>query len=56
MTKRGTAFKSLGGILVLALTTPVYTFGQTGSAPVDPGVRSGPPGGGDPLKGLTREQ
>jgi len=56
MTMRGTAFKSLGGILVLALTTAVYTFGQTGSAPVDPGVRGGPPGGGDPLKGLTADE
>jgi CxxC motif-containing protein (DUF1111 family) len=56
MTLRGTAFKSLGGILVLALATGVYTFGQTRSAPVDPGVRGGPAGAGTPLKGLTADE
>jgi hypothetical protein len=48
--------KSLGGILVLALATRVYTFGQTRSAPVDPGVRGGPAGAGTPLKGLTADE
>jgi hypothetical protein len=56
MTLRGTVFKSLGGILVLALTTGVHTFGQTRSAPVDPGVRGGPAGAGTPLKGLTADE
>jgi CxxC motif-containing protein (DUF1111 family) len=52
----GTAFKSLGGTLVLALTTSVYTFGQSRSAPIDTGVRGGPAGGGAPLKGLTADE
>ena len=39
-----------GGIVAVALTTSVYTFGQTGSAPVDPGVRGGPAGAGAPTK------
>jgi CxxC motif-containing protein (DUF1111 family) len=56
MTHRGTAFKSLGGILVLALITSIYTFGQTRSAPIDPGVRGGPAGGGTPLKGLAADE
>jgi CxxC motif-containing protein (DUF1111 family) len=56
MTLRGTVFKSLSGILVLALTTAVCTFGQTRSAPVDPGVRGGPAGAGTPLQGLTADE
>ena len=34
----GIAQKSFGGIVALALTSGAYTFGQTRSAPVDPGV------------------
>jgi len=45
-----------GGIVAVALTTSVYTFGQTGSAPVDPGVRGGPAGAGAPLQGLTADE
>jgi CxxC motif-containing protein (DUF1111 family) len=45
-----------GGIVAVALTTSVYTFGQTRSAPVDPGVRGGPPGAGTPLKDLTADE
>jgi hypothetical protein len=56
MTHRGTVFKSLGGILVLALITSIYTFGQTRSAPIDPGVRGGPAGAGAPLNGLTADE
>jgi len=56
MTHRGTAFKSLGGVLVLALITSIYTFGQTRSAPIDPGVRGGPAGAGAPLNGLTADE
>src|SRR5258708_5264131 len=55
-TLRGTLFKRLGGILVLALTTGVYTCGQTRSSAVDPGVRGGPAGAGTPLKGLTADE
>jgi CxxC motif-containing protein (DUF1111 family) len=56
MILRGTAFKSLGSILVLALSTGVYTFGQTRSTPIDPGVRGGPAGAGAPLKSLTADE
>ena len=50
------ARKSFGGIVAVALTTGVYAFGQTRSAPVDPGVRGGPAGAGTPLKGLTADE
>src|SRR5258706_5942207 len=50
------ARKSFGGIVAVALTTGVYAFGQTSSAPVDPGVRGGPAGAGTPLKGLTADE
>ena len=56
MTLREIAFKSLGSTLVLALATSVCTFGQSRSAPIDPGVRGGPAGGGAPLKGLTADE
>src|SRR6266516_4496016 len=56
MTLRGIARKSFGGIVAVALTTGVYAFGQTSSAPVDPGVRGGPAGAGTPLKGLTADE
>ena len=52
----GTAFKSLRRILVLTLTTGIYTLAQTKSGPVDPGVRGGPAGAGTPLKGLTADE
>ena len=50
------ARKSFGGIVAVALTTGVYAFGQTRSAPVDPGVRGGPAGAGTPLKSLTADE
>jgi CxxC motif-containing protein (DUF1111 family) len=56
MTLWGTVFRSLGGILVLALIASIYTFGQTRPAPIDPGVRGGPAGAGTPLKGLTADE
>jgi CxxC motif-containing protein (DUF1111 family) len=56
MTLRGIARMSFGGIVAVALTTGVYTFGQTRSAPVDPGVRGAPAGAGTPLKGLTADE
>jgi CxxC motif-containing protein (DUF1111 family) len=56
MTHWGTAFKSLGGILVLALIASFCTLGQTRPAPVDPGVRGGQAGAGTPLKGLTTDE
>ena len=56
MTLREIAFKSLGSTLVLALATSVCAFGQSRSAPIDPGVRGGPAGGGAPLKGLTADE
>jgi len=56
MMLRGIARKSFGGMVAVSLTTGVYTFGQTRSAPVDPGVRGGPAGAGTPLKGLTADE
>jgi len=53
---RGTVFKNLGGILVLALTSGVCALAQSRSAPVDPGVRGGAAGAGSPLKGLTADE
>ena len=50
------ALKSFGGIVAVALTSCVYTSGQTRSGPVDPGVRGGPTGAGTPLKGLTADE
>jgi hypothetical protein len=55
MTLRGIARKSFGAIVAAALAMGVYTFGQTRSAPVDPGVRGGP-ARGTPLKGLTADE
>jgi CxxC motif-containing protein (DUF1111 family) len=56
MTLGGTVFKSLCCVLVLALTTSIYTLAHTKSGPVDPGVRGGPAGAGTPLKGLTADE
>jgi hypothetical protein len=56
MTLGTIARKSFGGIVAVALTTGVHAFGQTRSAPVDPGVRGGPAGAGTPLKGLTADE
>src|SRR6516162_9944665 len=50
------ARRSFGGIVAVALTTGVYAFAQTSSAPVDPGVRGGPAGAGTPLKSLTADE
>jgi len=48
--------KSLRGILTLALITCGCALGQTRSAPVDPGMRSGTAGAGGPLPGLTADE
>jgi len=56
MTLGRVARKSFGGIVAVALTAGVCTFGQTRSVPVDPGVRGGPAGAGTPLKGLTADE
>jgi CxxC motif-containing protein (DUF1111 family) len=56
MIFRGIARKGFGAIVAVTLTTGVYAFGQTRSAPVDPGVRGGPAGAGNPLKGLTADE
>jgi CxxC motif-containing protein (DUF1111 family) len=44
------------GIVALALTAGTSAFGQSRSAPVDPGVRGGPPASGAPLNGLTADE
>jgi len=56
MAFRGIARKSSAAIVAVALSVGVYAFGQAKSAPVDPGVRGGPAGGGTPLKGLTADE
>jgi CxxC motif-containing protein (DUF1111 family) len=56
MTLRRVARISFGAIVTVALAMGVYTFGQTTSAPVDPGVRGGPTGAGGPLNGLTADE
>ncbi|HKI12133.1 MAG TPA: di-heme oxidoredictase family protein [Candidatus Acidoferrum sp.] len=56
ITLRGVVCKGLGAIVAVALTLGVNAFGQTKSAPVDPGVRGGPAGAGTPLKGLTADE
>ena len=56
ITLRGMVCKSFGGIVAVALTMGVHTFGQAKSAAVDPGVRGGPAGAGTPLKGLTADE
>ena len=56
MMLRRAALKSFVGIVVLALAACVYASGQTKAGPVDPGVRGGPAGAGDPLKGLTPDE
>lgn len=66
MTFRRVARVSFGATVVAVLATSVFTFGQSKpsltksgeikSAPVDPGVRGGPAGGGTPLHGLTADE
>ncbi len=48
--------KSLSPILTVALITCGYAFGQTRSAPTDPGVRGGAAGAGGPPQGLTADE
>ena len=50
------ALKSFAGIIAVVLATCLYTFGQSKSAPVDPGVRGGPKGAGAALQGLTADE
>jgi len=57
MTTLGRSARRIcGGIVAIALTSCFYALGQTKKAPVDPGVRGGPAGGGGPLKGLTADE
>jgi CxxC motif-containing protein (DUF1111 family) len=44
------------GIVAVAFTAGTSAFGQSRSAPADPGVRGGPPGSGAPLNGLTADE
>ena len=43
-------------MLTVAMITSGYALGQTGSGPVDPGVRGGAAGAGTPLPGLTADE
>ncbi|HUI55648.1 MAG TPA: di-heme oxidoredictase family protein [Bryobacteraceae bacterium] len=45
-----------GAAVAAVLATCVSMWGQTGTAPVDPGVRGGQPGAGGPLNGLTKDE
>lgn len=56
MSLRGIVCASVVGIVALALSASISTFGQTKSGPVDPGVRGGAPGAGGPLPGLTADE
>jgi len=53
-TLRRIASNSLAGIMVAVLASCVHPVGQTLAK--DPGVRSGPPGAGSPLNGLTADE
>ncbi|MFZ0684160.1 MAG: di-heme oxidoredictase family protein [Terriglobales bacterium] len=50
------ALKTVYAIVALVLIAAPNLFGQGKSAPVDPGVRSGPSGAGGPLKNLTADE
>jgi CxxC motif-containing protein (DUF1111 family) len=56
MALRRVVLKIVGGVVCLAVVANVNVSGQTKAAPVDPGVRGGPPGAGAPLKGLTADE
>src|SRR5580692_3670881 len=56
MTRRRTALRSIGGMAAATLAICVYVLGQSKTGPVDPGVRGGQAGGGNPLKGLTADE
>jgi hypothetical protein len=56
MTLERVVSASLVGILILGLMASMENSAQTNSAPVDPGVRGGPPGAGGPLPGLTADE
>jgi CxxC motif-containing protein (DUF1111 family) len=50
------ALKSFGGIVAVAWVACVCALGQTRAAPIDSGVRGGPPSAGIPLKDLTADE
>jgi len=56
ITLGGAVRSCIGSVLTIALATSFYTFAQSKSGPVDPGVRGGPPGAGGPLNGLTADE
>ena len=47
---------AFSGILIAAIFVCAASLGLSKSAPVDPGVRGGPPGAGGPLPGLTADE
>jgi hypothetical protein len=55
MPRRG-ALCCFSAVFAVALAASVYTTGQTRGGPVDPGVRSGQPGAGGQLTGLTADE
>jgi len=57
MRKRWMCALGIWAAMVAAVLAPcVSAWGQTVKAPVDPGVRGGPPGAGVPLSGLTQDE
>ena len=50
------ALKALGGMVAVAVTTSGCHVAHTKTGAVDPGVRGGTAGAGDPLKGLTADE
>jgi CxxC motif-containing protein (DUF1111 family) len=56
MALRGIVCACAAGIVAVALTTGVGTFGQSKAGPLDPGVRGGAAGAGGPLVGLTADE
>jgi CxxC motif-containing protein (DUF1111 family) len=53
---RALSAKRFGAVIVAVLATCFCALGQSGKGPVDPGVRPGAPGAGDPLHGLTADE
>src|SRR5580700_4560512 len=56
MTLERIKLRSLCGMLTVAMITSGCALGQTGSGPVDPGVRGGSAAAGGPLQGLTADE
>jgi len=54
--RKRVAFQRFGAFVATVLTLCIVAPAQSTNAPVDPGVRGGPPGAGGPLQGLTADE